>query len=385
MINLKVKLTNRCNLKCYYCSHGSIDREITGELNVDNLLRFIDIISQGTDTIQLEFFGGEPTLVELSVYEKIVSHCSSLHTVEFKYRMTSNMTVLLNDCEYLTVLHELGIHVSYSNQHYFSDIPDKVVELLEYTTHLQGEPTDITTVISKLNQDNLIDIHKNMSMYSDICSHSFILQSYTGVDTGVDMGKVFNYVKQIVSDPTYKYDTLCALLIGKLVSIVEDYDCICDHCYKHSLLVLPDGTITHCNLPNAETVKRYGFGNICGVKTLSDIYNSEGYLRFLGDIQKKVTECSKCELSSYCRVGCFTSSSYDYQGDVSKCSQRYTEMQRLLMLRTFDILDTSEVFHAQVIDRLHAYGKLLPSECTLNEDCDISRTLQYIKINKDRR
>ena len=96
-VQLILKVTNGCNLRCKYCYNGGkhFKEGIMGPEIVDKAISLFD----GFDCIQVIFHGGEPMLGGLSFYQKVLEiedYYTAKRGVLFDNVVQTNAT-LIND------------------------------------------------------------------------------------------------------------------------------------------------------------------------------------------------------------------------------------------------------------------------------------------------
>lgn len=76
-INTLIKPTHECNLRCRYCfaEKYGYDKLI---LDLKKLKKYIDVLANKYDYINLVWHGGEPLMVPLDYYEEIYDYCKKL-------------------------------------------------------------------------------------------------------------------------------------------------------------------------------------------------------------------------------------------------------------------------------------------------------------------
>ena len=70
-MELIIKPTERCNFKCTFCSSTSIADDITDELGLTYIYKFLKRFPN-TNTIIVN--GGDPLMMKPSYYEKLLKH-----------------------------------------------------------------------------------------------------------------------------------------------------------------------------------------------------------------------------------------------------------------------------------------------------------------------
>lgn len=70
-MELIIKPTEKCNFKCTFCSSTSIADDITDELSLSNIYRFL---KRFPDTNTIIVNGGDPLMMKPSYYQKLLDH-----------------------------------------------------------------------------------------------------------------------------------------------------------------------------------------------------------------------------------------------------------------------------------------------------------------------
>ncbi len=92
-INTLVKPTHQCNMRCKYCFAEKYGYD-NSLLDIDYLKKYLSLLSQKFQFINLVWHGGEPLMVPLDFYDEIYDYCSEMDT-KFIYSLQTN-GVLLN-------------------------------------------------------------------------------------------------------------------------------------------------------------------------------------------------------------------------------------------------------------------------------------------------
>ena len=108
-MNISLILTKQCNLRCRYCFETHENVFMSGE----TALRAIDMaVSDGSRSVGVSFFGGEPLLCKPLIYQ-CVEYSKQFPGVKFNWNMTTNG--LLLDEEFLQFACQEKIDVAMSH------------------------------------------------------------------------------------------------------------------------------------------------------------------------------------------------------------------------------------------------------------------------------
>lgn len=98
MLNLILKTSSACNLRCSYCSVGKKDNSTL--MNLEMMKKsarwFIDYAkTKGEKELSIIFHGGEPCLINPNVYQSCIEYINEISDgLEIKYDMQTNGTIL---------------------------------------------------------------------------------------------------------------------------------------------------------------------------------------------------------------------------------------------------------------------------------------------------
>ena len=110
-INTLIKPTNECNMRCKYCfaeKYGYSD----SILDLKILKKYLKLLSQKYDYINLVWHGGEPLMVPLSYYEEAYDYCQKLDS-KFIYSIQTNGTLLNKENIDFFKKHDTSIGLSF--------------------------------------------------------------------------------------------------------------------------------------------------------------------------------------------------------------------------------------------------------------------------------
>lgn len=95
-MNFAIWVTSGCNMNCKYCYvDGKKGTSFFSKENVENLVKFIKVVSEKEKKIKISFFGGEP-LLNLNLIQMIIEHCNKELAVKVEYYITTN-GLLINE------------------------------------------------------------------------------------------------------------------------------------------------------------------------------------------------------------------------------------------------------------------------------------------------
>ncbi|MDR2084662.1 MAG: radical SAM peptide maturase [Bacteroidales bacterium] len=125
------EITDKCNLKCEYCSYGQLysdyDSRENKDLDIDKAIRFLDYFVELWDlsssnsinnSVYISFYGGEP-LLNFSFIETVVNYINKIKDSKrkFIYSMTTN-GILLDKYIDILVANDFSLLISLDGNEY---------------------------------------------------------------------------------------------------------------------------------------------------------------------------------------------------------------------------------------------------------------------------
>jgi len=318
MLNVIIKMTNACNLKCRYCSLGK--KENFKFIDMPILKKIIDLIAKtGKTTVSVIFHGGEPTLIDVKIYRDIIEYAQKYKDIQFLWKMQSNCFCI--DDEFIKLLKDKNIILGVS-------IDGDKESHNKYRIDSSGNGTydKITENIIKLKKN---DIHCSALI---VVNHSMMSKSIDFIDWFdknniqlkinpiIDCGEVRGDESMVLKSGEYadyiirvfKYildnEIECAVqpveeLFKVSLGIGNIHECtFSKNCYERFLCIDYNGDIYPCG--RFCDIHRYKLGNVLDENT--DIYNSNSF-RALKRLNLRINEkCGECSYKAYCNGGCIS-------------------------------------------------------------------------------
>ena len=323
-IQLIIKVTNGCNLRCKYCYNAA--KEFKHEvISLDKIEKMFDITAN-YDRVEVIYHGGEPMLASRDFYKQVLElqKKASVNTgVTFTNQIQTNATLI--DSQWLNFFKQNNIAVGIS----FDGI---------YNDAYRGKTQDTLNAISLLKKNNMrfgciavvadrdYDIYNNYEYLKNFgMSVDFSYVFIEGNAKTIDVLPIESYVKQMTDlFDRWVYDKNgipvrnFTYVLNKILHCGSEY-CCNGSCIGNFLCLDVSGDIYGCS---RESVHQYCFGNINDVNSIADVFNSEGFKKYiLGAITRRKSCAENCELFDYCKGGC--SDDAITNGDISKQNPRY--------------------------------------------------------------
>lgn len=307
-INVIVKATDACNLRCKYCYNSETEykRDVLSIERFDKLMR---LLSEAYDEVELIWHGGEPLYVGLDFYRQAVE-------VEEKYfrekgLKTKNLIqtngTLINkewvkffkDYKFYPGISLDGIHNDKYRQQTEKTL--NAIELLQKA----GLKVGCMAVVA----DEEFDVLENYKYFAskgvDV-AFSPMFNEGAGKNLGgisakyyVDqMNRLFDYWLYDKNGVGVKeFRTYVSMALGGCEKV-----CTNSSCLGKWLSISADGSLCNCG---RYLVKEYPYGNIDDIEDISEVFRSEGFKAMLrGSIERRKKCLEKCDYFKYCEGGC---------------------------------------------------------------------------------
>ena len=309
--NLFWETTLRCNAKCKHCgSRAGENCKIKDELTTEEIKNCLKSISDKMDAkkILLNITGGEPLLRE-DLFEVMDYACNELG---FRWGITTNGMLIndkiiqkMKDTQLRTMSISIdGMEKSHDN---FRGIKGAFKKTIQNIKKLQKEKFlrnfQITTVINKLNIDELDDMYKLMQ---ELEVDSWRIVNMDPIGRAIDNNKLaldkddyirlFDFMREKRNKSQFEITYGCAHFLGmKRENTIRDYSFFC-FAGLTIASILYNGDIFVC--PDVPRRKELIQGNV-RVDDFVDVwYNKFEWYR---DINKfKVGKCGSCKNYKYC-------------------------------------------------------------------------------------
>ncbi len=277
LISLRISITNRCNVRCFYCHHDGIVAQ-DYEMTPDEIERIVTVAKEiGIEKIRLS--GGEPL-----IREDIVEMVSKINKVGFRDISLTTNGILLG--KYAEKLHEAGLtRVNVS----FDTLNPKTYRFITKRNFMENakagiqkavesglNPVKVNMVVMKgINDDEIWDMFKFCRETGAILQLIELLKTEEGGQSRFfeeyhyDMGELEDELTEMsdhVKIRKFMQDRKKYFVNGGEIEIVRPMDNteFCKNCTR--LRITPDGKIKPCLLKNDNLVDiiepmRRGYSN----------------------------------------------------------------------------------------------------------------------------
>ena len=306
-VEVILKVTEACNLKCKYCYNG---KEVCKEiLSLERFEKLLLVLKTGYDHIHIIWHGGEPLCAGIDYFRKamdIERKVNIEQSVIIENSIQTNATLINN--EWVKFFKEYNFRVGISfdgiNNDKYREQSDKVlkaIKLLNKNEMRFGCNAVVADEEYNLEENYLYFKSHNISFdFSKVLPEGSAkdIISFSSKKYAEDLKKLFDkwiYDKDGVSIRTFA--TYLSMVSGGKFRI-----CSFCSCHMKYLSITPNGMIYNCA---RASLTKYPFGNIDEFNNVKEIFSSNGALKLISGSIKRREKCKQgCEYFNVCAGGC---------------------------------------------------------------------------------
>jgi cyclic pyranopterin phosphate synthase len=265
IISLRISITNRCNVRCFYCHHDGIIPQ-NYEMTPDEIYRVAKIAAD-IGVLKIRLSGGEPL-----IRNDIIEIVEKLETIGFKdIALTTNGTLLGEYAEQLKAAGLNRVNVSFdtlnpetyrfiTKRDYIKNAKEGIKKASEAGLY----PVKVNMVVMKgINHHEIWDMFQFCKENNAVLQLIELLKTDNCPDNGFydeyhfDMGEVEEELTKIADDVKTRHfmqDRKKYFVEGGEIEIVKPMDNtqFCKNCTR--LRITPEGKIKPCLLRNDNLV-----------------------------------------------------------------------------------------------------------------------------------
>lgn len=383
-MQIVVKLTNRCNLRCKYCSEGNvcsyadISSDVFNKL-VDDLPMVLDFI--GDKDVDFLWHGGEPLCYNKVTLCKMMDYTKDKLGTDYKVSFSAQSNGTLINNEWIDIIKKYDISMGISLDGYES-IHDK------YRIDVDGKPTfkkiiDNIKLLEKnginvgtlmvLNSSDDVDVDK---LFDFIVKNNLSCKIHPvfsagraeGIDNLDEIGDSYvEIMRQLTKKSLESGDNIeiepISSLMQYILGIRNSLECsFAGVCGKSILCLYPNGDLGFCGRQGAASTLLYG--NVMK-NSLLELYKSANAER-IRERDKYLSEhdCKDCSYFRLCHGGC----AFEAVNAFSVVEHKYPGCETRKKLLNFVLGDGLALLKKALIRQRRLYqASIKNKECLLKE------------------
>lgn len=307
-INTLVKPTHQCNMRCKYCfaEKYGYDKSI---IDMSSLKKYIFLLSQKYNLINIVWHGGEPLTIPLDFYEEIYDYCKKIDA-KFIYSLQTNGTLLNKENIEFFKRNKTNIGLSFdglSNSKTRGNTKTIIsnIKLLQKNEMFPGavlviNDSNVNTLIEEYEYFKSLNLGMKINpMFNDgAAKHNSFLSL-----------KPEQYVENFLK--LYKHwakDMNCNINVSTLIDvtnlIIHECTGVCTHnsCLGKWLCFDSNGHIYPCD---RLCLNQYDLGDIKEIENIDEVFMNDNFINLLERNIERRENCSlNCHYFKNCYGGC---------------------------------------------------------------------------------
>lgn len=311
-LNILIKPTEGCNLRCIYCFNKN-NGYIEDLMSMETLEKLYSIVFPFYKSINIVWHGGEPTFAGLDFYRKafeLQDVFAQKYGVKVNNSMQTNAT-LLND-SFIDFIKSRKISLGISYDSIVNDVTrnssKEVMSTIDRLKRKNIKP-GIITVVSKKNIDKLIETYEHLKKIGlGVQLNHYIEMDKDSPCLDLTLSPE-NYVARMFDLFLYWFnDTYCNIDLNPfrtyIVQYLFDISPVCIHasCMRSWMCMNREGILSACD---KVFPVEYQYGNVKNYSDIREVYYSDGFRNLmLASVSRREKCINSCEFYRYCEGGC---------------------------------------------------------------------------------
>ena len=307
-INLLVKPTNQCNLRCKYCFHEKYGygKKI---LEIDKLKKFVDMLTPVYKSINIVWHGGEPLMVPLDFYEEAYDFIDK-KDAEFSFSIQTNGTLITPKIVDFFKKRNTNFGLSFDGQdnEYTRSHTSEIIDNIKLLQANQFRPGAIL-VVTKRNVNQLVEEYNYFdSLGMGVKFNPMFIEgaAESSLDLALDVdqyvAEFINFFKHWATDSKGKINVSPCIELVNLILNNHSSLCTFNSCLGKWLCLDSDARIYPCDRLCDE---QYTLGNVDTLSSIGDLFSSKAFINLISKSISRRKECiDSCDYYNNCYSGC---------------------------------------------------------------------------------
>lgn len=342
-LTLLVKPTHKCNMNCSYCYDRIYRETIKDDMSLEDIREIAKKARGVSSYINWIWHGGE-VLVLGKEWFKEASKILREELGQLLGSVSLQSNGILIDDEWIDILiaEKISLGISYDGIHHNDTRANNAEQVKENILKCKKRGMKVG-VISVLTSETLRDWRSNVEHLKEMGIKSFSFNivhpdkvgslefNAAGEDDYIqNLKDYFEFI--LYNEEGITDRNVDAIILNMLGS----NKCVCNYsdCTGKFLGVAPTGIIYPCDRYFPE---RYILGNVKDYESLSEAFQSEGYVNLIQDRAMRRQHCKEnCLLSDFCNGGCNATTLLYNNGTFDKVNEVYCHFYRDIFKYIFE-------------------------------------------------
>lgn len=307
-INLIVRVTDGCNMRCKYCynSETGYDRTV---LPLEKIEKLLTLLAKDYNRINVVWHGGEPLMAGKEYFEKAVEIEKKLSStygyLSFANSVQTNGSLIDAEWAKFFAKNDFKPGISFDgidNDKYRGQTQKILAAMKLLKKH--GVKFGLLAVVA----DENYDLKANYDYFAKLgagAEFSPVFAEGAGKNAEQNNEKFARDMIDLFDYWLYDKKGVAIRTFVSYLSMSMGYNrriCTNASCIGKFLSVAPDGTLFNCN---RYSVRQYPFAHVDEVNSAAEIFAGEKFVQFVkGSIERRNKCKAQCELFDKCSGGC---------------------------------------------------------------------------------
>ncbi len=307
IINIILKPTSECNLRCKYCYHAATNY-VTGKMDPALARRIMDLASREFTDVKITWHGGEPTLMGRKFYRDIFAYQRKLaksRNVTFYNTMQSNGTLINGGWARFFKARGIvpGISFDGPTTNNMRDKTDAVLKSLK-TLKRYKVRSGCLAVINKYNLDT-VKLYEQMKPLCSSLKFNPVFSASGDPEFQIDCDAYIKSMCDLFDHWVYdkKGIPLEPMRIYMYKALGIPYNsCANSSCLGKWMDIDTNGVIRICGQSFDES---FIIGDVNEVERLTDVFRGEKFNNIVRSAIERRKKCVHCPLFKECQGNCY--------------------------------------------------------------------------------
>ncbi len=307
-INIILKPTAECNLRCKYCYHAATNY-VTGKMDMEKAKRIMELAAEEFTDIKITWHGGEPMLMGRKFYREVLKYQRALSRkkgVTFYNNMQTNGTLIDFWWANFFKAHGIVPGVSFDGPTANDAMRDKTKDVLKGLKRLKryGGHAGCLAVINKHNIDT-VALYEEMKPLCNSLKFNPVFSANGDPEYQIDVDEYIENMKKLFDH--WLYDKKGIPLEPMRMYMYKSFGIPYNSCANSSCLgkwmdIDANGIIRTCGQSSEDF---FVIGNIDEVEKLTDVFRGERFNNIVRAAIERRKKCSAvCPLFKECQGNC---------------------------------------------------------------------------------
>ena len=305
-INILMLPTDACNMNCMYCFHRPYSQKFE-KMDIVTVKHLLDITVPYYKCINIIWHGGEPLLMGLEFYKKVIA-LQQEYDCKISNSVQSNLTLLTPAMADFFANNNISVSGSYDGvcNEQTRGCSEPILAGRQLMVE-RGKKCGLIMVVSGLNINRLIESYvffKNIGVSFSLnlyLEQKDTQKSALTLDGNLAIYRLNQLFDYWATDKEGNIHISYFQHILDFLFLQKKRVCSFTSCIGRWLGVHHDGSVWPCN---RHFSTQYALGNIHDYTDIRQAFDSEGFANLLRGAIKRREKCKSCEIFDFCSGGC---------------------------------------------------------------------------------